>query len=118
MTVNLELTQAIMKRVQYRDVEKAWDQFITNASDSIIDDLPHPQDASGEFDSDEGMEAMDMIIDLMINRFGYKWVGFCDEQILTTDFDYAMASPGQDGKCKRLKDHAGNHDVRDEMRGM
>lgn len=40
---------------------------------------------------------------------------FCNTQILTSDFDYAMASPGQNGKCKLLADHEGNHDVRDAL---
>lgn len=40
----------------------------------------------------------------------------CGVQVLTADFDFAMAGPGQDGKCKRAAGHDGNHDVREEAR--
>jgi hypothetical protein len=36
----------------------------------------------------------------------------CGVQVLKTDFDFAMASPGQDGKCKLDVNHEGIHDVR------
>ena len=48
----------------------------------------------------------------------YKVKGYCNFQVLTSDFDFAMASPSQDGKCKRLEGHDGNHDVREVMRGL
>ena len=36
----------------------------------------------------------------------------CGVQVLTTDFDFAMAGRGQNGKCKLDAGHDGNHDVR------
>lgn len=42
----------------------------------------------------------------------------CNERVLWSDFDFAMAGPGQNGRCKRVEGHEGNHDVREEMRGL
>lgn len=36
----------------------------------------------------------------------------CDFQVLNSDFDYAMASPGQTGRCKLEQAHNAGHDVR------
>ena len=36
----------------------------------------------------------------------------CDFQVLTSDFDYAMAGEGQTGRCKLEQAHDAGHDVR------
>lgn len=46
-------------------------------------------------------------------RRDYQAEGLCGQQVLTTDFEFAMAALGQDGKCKKPAGHGANHDVRD-----
>ena len=112
MTLDQETKGAIDRRAEGRDIEQAFDLFIETITDDIMIDVDRPDD------DDEASDMLDYMIEAVMKRFGYKFEGKeCGVQVLTTDFDFAMASPGQDGKCKKLEGHTSNHDVREVVRG-
>lgn len=61
------LTDAIDERVQMRDVEKLFDTFIENVTDTLIDDLDIDTD-----DDDLVNAALDYIVQATMLRFNYK----------------------------------------------
>ena len=64
--------ELIKARVQGRDVEKLFDQFIEEASDAVIYDLGLAKLAR---DDDDLNDMIDYTIEQILARFGYKFVG-------------------------------------------
>lgn len=67
MTNNNNLKAMIDERVQGRDIEKLFDSFIENVTDTVIDDLELAQGTD-----DEVNDAIDLIIEGVMDRFGYQ----------------------------------------------
>lgn len=117
-----EFIEAAKALVDGRGVEKLWDRFIEDLTEQLVYEGP----LRAELDDDDLLEvAADWVIQATLRRFGFEFKGIpteyraiCGHQVLTSDFDFAMATPGQDGKCKRLLGHPANHDVREMMRGL
>ena len=63
---NNDIKKMIDARVEGRDIEKLFDNFIENVTDIVIDDTAHP------LDDDEAIAMMDYIVEAVMKRFGYK----------------------------------------------
>jgi hypothetical protein len=61
------LKATIDERVKGRDIEKLFDTFVENVTDTIIDELPHPGD------DDVAMTIMDYIFEAAMRQFHYHF---------------------------------------------
>lgn len=64
--------ELIKARLQGRDIEKLFDQFIEEASDAVIYDLGLAKLARND---DDLNDMIDYTIEQILARFGYKFVG-------------------------------------------
>lgn len=84
-----EQKKALRDRSQWRDVEKAWDQFIETITDAMMDDMEHP----GE--DDVAFEMMDDYIEYVLEGFGYKFVGMPEKGIENSQYRSPMMLGGE-----------------------
>jgi hypothetical protein len=71
MTNNDHITETqkfIDERVQGRDIEKLFDTFIEGVTDTLLDEVAHPDD------DDAANAIIDYIIEATMSRFNYRYV--------------------------------------------